>query len=37
MRSLAFSFEKSGFIASTAENAEDEFAMLQIDPPDIIC
>ncbi|NMA12725.1 MAG: response regulator transcription factor [Chloroflexi bacterium] len=35
-RSLAFSFEKSGFIASTAENAEDALAMLQIDPPDII-
>lgn len=35
-RSLAFSFEKSGFVAATAENAEDALAMLQIDPPDII-
>ncbi len=35
-RSLAFNFEKSGFQSSTAENAEDALAMIQIDPPDII-
>lgn len=35
-RSLAFNFEKSGFQANTAENAEDALAIIQIDPPDII-
>ncbi len=35
-RSMAFNFEKSGFQANTAENAEDAIAIIQIDPPDLI-
>ncbi|MHC1772613.1 MAG: response regulator transcription factor [Flexilinea sp.] len=35
-RSLAFNFEKSGFQANTAENAEDALAIIQIDQPDLI-
>ncbi|HNY19994.1 MAG TPA: response regulator transcription factor [Flexilinea sp.] len=35
-RSLAFNFEKCGYPANTAENAEDALAIINIDPPDLI-
>lgn len=35
-RSLAFSFEQSGFQTNTAESAEDALAIIQIDEPDVI-
>ena len=35
-RSLAFNLEQSGFVANTAESAEDALAMIRIDKPDII-
>ena len=35
-RSLAFNLEKAGYRVSTAGNAEDALAQVQIDPPDLV-